>query len=360
MYSLRGDLESPIILPLVGIPLVPASLLNTTSTDSIQADLDLVIQKLTGAGGEGIRDTLDQYRGALPGAGAAAAALTDATPQDVVTSAVEGNIEGLGTNVVVDGATLNAGRDLSINARESSDFASDTSTAVDLMYAIAPPANSAIAVYSDRSFVNTHDIAVASLVGGASATAGRDVLVQGEVTGKSALTATTGTNTVQNLVGAYVDDATIMAGRNSNVHAQETVDAVNRSLLPRYDGLQFKQGTNDVTSIVEAKVGNGSAITAGTNANINAVDDTTAAVLVDAVTMDKKGPIKGLIPAGGIAAATNTVTNTVSHRGRAIASNCHGWRRERTCRIRSDSRIGRSRCRTGQPVGRTRRLVRKQ
>ena len=41
MYSLRGDLESPIILPLVGLPLVPASLLNTTSTDSIQSDLDM-------------------------------------------------------------------------------------------------------------------------------------------------------------------------------------------------------------------------------------------------------------------------------------------------------------------------------
>src|SRR5262249_45296770 len=115
MYSLRGDLESPIILPLVGIPLVPASLLNTTSTDSIQSDLDLVIQKLTSSGGEGIRDTLDQYQGALPSAGAAAVSLTDATPQDVVTSAVEGNIEGLGTNVVVDGATLNAGRDVAIH-----------------------------------------------------------------------------------------------------------------------------------------------------------------------------------------------------------------------------------------------------
>ena len=123
---------------------------------------------------------------------------------------------------------------------------------------IAPPADSAIAVYSDRSFVNTHDIAVASLTGGTVAIAGRDVLIQGNVDGKSVLTATTGTNTVQNLVGAYVDGSTVHAGRNSDVQAQQTVNALNRSLLPRYDGLQIKQGTNEIQSTVEAK-GHGSA-----------------------------------------------------------------------------------------------------
>ncbi|HEY1378701.1 MAG TPA: hypothetical protein VGF55_18020, partial [Gemmataceae bacterium] len=322
LYSLRGNFQDALTLPLSklngllgtslsDVSLLPLSKLNTVGAGTVQGTLDQAIAGFTQPGGGGVRDVIGNYSGSLPANGPIASALSTATPANVVSTALAGGNSGTGTTALVDGATLEAGGDVQVTAAERSDFAQDTATATDVLYAVAAPDPALASIYNDRAITSTRDIAVASVSGNAHVTAGHDVLVRGAAENDQTITATTGNNSVQNTVGALVDGSTVTAANDVNVQAHSDVFDTVWSVLPRFDGLQFKDGDNELGSTVEAKVVDGSRVAAGADVTVTATDDATAVVVGDSVTIGKKGALAGVIPAAGIALAINDTKDTV-------------------------------------------------
>ena len=316
LWSIRGKFDSAMVIPLgstlakLGVSLPDIPLLNTVSADSIMQKIDGLVSDLTSNGGGGLIDALGGYKQGP--ANEIAASLGTGTPHDIITSSVGGNFDSTGTTAIVDGAMLVAGRNVSVRADERTDLAADTSSAVDLMYAIATPNPALAAIYMDRAVFTVNNIAVASVTGGANLTAGQDVVVRGHVENDQTITASTGAHSIIGTVGAGVDGSTIVATAGDvNVSADTDVFSTVWSVYPRFDGLQIKDGTNSIAILTEARVGGGSNIAAASDVNVTANDRTVALAVGNAMTLGKKGPLSGVVPAMGIAMATNTIQNTV-------------------------------------------------
>src|SRR4029079_2839816 len=97
-----------------------------------------------------------------------------ATPLDLVTDALKAPPKGTGTTVVVDGATLHAGRDVLLSADERRNLAADTVTATDIAYAIdnADDDGVLLAVANDRAYAFTHTMRVTNVSGSTIARGG--------------------------------------------------------------------------------------------------------------------------------------------------------------------------------------------
>jgi hypothetical protein len=322
LYSFRGSFKDQLTTPLSklngllgtslsDITLLPLSKLNTVGADTVQGDIDNAITGFTQPGGGGVRDVIGNYSGSLPVTGPIVNALSTATPADVVSTALNGSSTGTGTTALVDGAVLDAGGDVEVTADERSDFAQDTATATDIMYLVATPNPILASIYNDRAIATIRDIAVASVSGNAHIMAGHDVLIRGSAENDQTITASTGNNSVQNTIGALVDGSTVTAGNDVNIQAHSDVFNTVWSILPRFDGLQFKDGENNLSSTIEAKVVNGSQIMAGSDVNVTATDDATAVVVGDSITIGQHGPLAGVLPATGIALAVNNTADTV-------------------------------------------------
>jgi RTX calcium-binding nonapeptide repeat (4 copies) len=312
LYSLRGNITDQISIPFTTEKILPLSELNTVGASNLYSDIDGLVAGLTQPGG-GLRATLDGYDGALPGIGDAGAKLGAATPLDLVTDALSGAPKGTGTTVVVDGATLHAGRDVLLSADERSNLAADTVTATDIAYAIdnADDDGTLLAVANDRAYAFTHTMAVTN-VSGSTINAGRNVSVTGHVENDQSLTGTTGGNFVKSSTGAVAEGGThITAGGAVDVQAHADLFDTTWSILPRFDGKQIKSGSNMISGSTQAVVKGDSSVTAGSYVHVNAIDDVVGLTVANSFTVGQDSKNAGKFPTVGAALGFNTVDRTI-------------------------------------------------
>jgi hypothetical protein len=321
LYSLRGEIVNPLPIPLG--PLDVFAKLDTLGATSVQKDidnlksglstmnLDGVLGDLTQPGGGGLADALGGYDSSL-GVSDTTGALSSGTPKAPVGTAVNGPAPNSGTTAVISGAKLQAGRDVVIGASEKSNFALDTVTATEIADAVNQKDSDTIAPSNDRAYVFEHTIANATVTG-ATITAGRDVSIQGYVKHNATLTSSSGSNFIETTTGAKVlAGSTIKAGHNVNLNAHGDEYDTNFSILPDLDGKQIKTGGNYLTGDIEASSQGESTLTAGTDVNINAVDDATALTVANSMTRFQDSNQSGKLPTLAVAYGANSIAHNVS------------------------------------------------
>ncbi|HSN12830.1 MAG TPA: hypothetical protein VLS51_12050, partial [Propionibacteriaceae bacterium] len=218
------------------------------------------------------------------------------TRQDVVNAGIvtEAELDAmfpLSTGVIAEvaGATLLAGHDVVVAARERTQLALDTTTALDLLYKIFNPTEKSEAtladVVSDRALVDARSQVYARVTAGSAVTASNDIVVEASVENDHNACASTGSLKMRSEIVASVDASTLDATRDASVRAVEDVFSTNFSILPRFDGLRMKSGTNDISNTVHAIVLNSTITTDSGDITVEAVDDIVALNVGAAITL---------------------------------------------------------------------------
>jgi len=340
LYSIRGKLGDPIcLIPGGRVCVVPLGLLNSVNgTDSVQGSLDDELKRLIGSATTGLGGLVGTPTDRFPALVPLAQQLTALFPAGALTAAVTQPGDGLGTGVTIDGATLSAGHDVTVTAREKTNLALDTTTALDIMeFVRADPGLANL--YKDGGAVAVKSIAKVTVKGGASVTAAGSVTIRAGVENDHVVSATTALLSTENTVGAYVDGARVRAtAGDATLDADNDTFSTSWSILPRFDGAQFKDGTNTVHNTTEAIARNTATVTAGGSVQVHATDGTTSATgggqTVSSAGPPGSGRCGSAVPIGPVWACSGTRFARFlgpPERGRRACPGCRvgfpaGWR----------------------------------
>src|SRR5581483_4570018 len=94
---------------------------------TVQGYIDKALNNLVTQGNNGLIKILNNYAQGVGGSQAAATAMGSAAPNAPVSTAVASQQVGDGTVALISGATVNAGRDVNVKARDKVEAALDTS-----------------------------------------------------------------------------------------------------------------------------------------------------------------------------------------------------------------------------------------
>ena len=217
-----------------------------------------------------------------------------------------------GALALVDGATLDAGRDVRIGAQETVDVAMDTSFTFNF-----EGSDIAIPLTSDNGSLGLAAGADAGIVGGARVTAEGDVRVNGSVDTFHQINAGTALGKTTNSARAFIEDATVTA-LTGDVEVAGHSDAYSLfaailpiSEKPGMSGVDLKDSTSEMTNVVDAHIAEGAVVVAEAGAvNVTATDLATILVIADAITVSDPGVLG--VAAVGFTMAAGHVANHVT------------------------------------------------
>ncbi|MCA9185641.1 MAG: VCBS repeat-containing protein, partial [Planctomycetales bacterium] len=306
LYSIRGDFQDTKVYGVIPLPL---SELNALNGDKLQEQLDTIIFGLTQDLGGGLQELLGDLGETVRAATSIGTAIATAAPQsNAITGAVTGDsLESRGTLVEVTGATLVAGRDVSLLADEETDLALDTTWT----FAQIPGDDSPLfSLANNRSVSSTRSMSQAIVRGQANIQAGRDVTIHGTATNDDLLTSSTTFSGFQNKVGALVVGSTVNAGRDVDMDASNDASSAAWTILPTFGLLGTMTADAYHEHDVQAKIINQDDMASQVNAtgsiHVVARDDSNIIAVADAVAINKDG--KAL----AIGMSTNRVQNTIA------------------------------------------------
>jgi hypothetical protein len=232
-------------------------LLGFSGADSFQNFVDNSISTLLNSGANGIASILAQYTGFLDtDTQAAAGTIGSRTPSGAVTAAVNSAAPYQGTTASVDGAVINAGRDVIVRALDTTDAVADTS------FTFAFGIGGGFAVNIDIGRINSNGHAEAFVDSNARIRAGRDARVLAQQADKQEVVATVAFNNMEDTVRAYTDSADIEAGQSIVVDATSSTTAEYSSLMPGFSTLRVRVAINEIDNRISAFARNGSRLKA--------------------------------------------------------------------------------------------------
>ncbi|MCP3913837.1 MAG: hypothetical protein GY713_23190, partial [Actinomycetia bacterium] len=309
LHAIRGDLNQAVLFDLNGEVVLDGSglgFLDTAdgaSADTLQGYIDQVITTLVAPAGNGISGVLNNYATGIGGGNAGATALSASTPTSAFAGAAETAPAGSGTAAYIDGATVQAGRDVLISAEEQIDASLDTS----YNFAFAVGEDSLINVPLDGGILFTGGIADAYITGAANVTAVRDIKLSALVESTQIISSTIPINNTANRIRAFIDGGSVDAGQDVVLDATGTTTAEYSSLLPSYDaGLKLKYSLNRIANTIDAHISGTASVEADRNVDLNATDNATIDVISNAMTVLDEGMF-----GGGLTVAATFSTNRI-------------------------------------------------
>ncbi|MHC4507326.1 MAG: FG-GAP-like repeat-containing protein, partial [Planctomycetota bacterium] len=171
--------------------------------------------------------------------------------------------ENFGTQALVRGATLEAGRDVRIYAEEAVDVAMDTSYTFNF-----EGDNTLLALTHDRGFVSTVSVAEAGIRGAADVTAQRHVRVEGRTDNFQQIKAGTAANSSANITRAFIEGGTVRAlVGDVVVDALSETDVLYAAIIPLsatpgMSGFELKDAQTQIRNIVDAHISDGAEVIA--------------------------------------------------------------------------------------------------
>jgi hypothetical protein len=275
-----------------------------SSSDTVQQYVDNQLLALADTTGNGLVRVLNAYADLVGGNQAAANSIATATPSNPVTTAVNSTVRPVGTAAFIDGATLQAGRDVNLEAKDKIDAVTDTSFTFAFSIGSAPLPNIAI----DAGKIQGNGSAQAYIKNGANVSATRNVVVQGTVENTQQVVATVALNDTENTVSAYIDGSTVRA-TDIQLNAASTTTATYSSLLPGLGTTRQRISLNRIDNNVDTHIANGANVNATGSILLNATDDGTiksrvVAIAAPVITGDDVG--------FGAAVATNEIGGTIT------------------------------------------------
>ncbi|MCI0581666.1 MAG: FG-GAP-like repeat-containing protein, partial [Chloroflexi bacterium] len=299
LYSVRGDLTR---VPEVG------DLTGVQEANEVQDYIDDQVRLTTNPAGASIGDLLADLADVVGGTEGVVEAVTLAAPEGAVEDALENVEVDQGTSAIVEGATVSAGRDVEVTAREHTDTVLDSSFSYN--FAVGE-STSPLPLEINFGRLSTGGGARAVVRGGAEVSADRNVVVQGTVTSAGDVAGMLAFNRTESTAGAAVEGATVDAAGSVALDATTRANVKYSALLPSKAGLQLKISENTFRNTTDAHVSGDATVRGGGPVRVTALDEGVVVVIATAVTGLGDG-IFGVFPAVGAAVVNNDIADTTT------------------------------------------------
>jgi hypothetical protein len=251
---------------------------------------------------------LNEYAKLVGGDQAAADAVDGATPATPLANAVDSTETSGGNAAYIDGATVHAGGDVGLTAKEK------ISTNLDTSYTFNVGVSGGLTLTLAGGLLKNYASAQAYITNGADVTAESDIVLtalsdSGDPAADDPTCSIAGTfafNISGNTAAAYVDGATVDAGSSLDLDAESSANIKYSALLPGVfpSSLNYKVSLNKADNATLAYIANGADVDVSGPISLTATDTAKINVLALAVgyTTDSVGV--------GASLAINDISNT--------------------------------------------------